>query len=115
VQEAETDALSSYLREWPLRLSSVLAAVEVPRAATRALGDVSTAVTAVLELVNLVELDRRVLESAAALEPVELRTLDAVHLATALSLGDIVGTFLTYDERLRSAAETAGLATLGPA
>jgi predicted nucleic acid-binding protein len=92
----------------------VLAAVEVPRAASRSGGDASTAVADVLEVVNLIALDMRVVEAAAVLVPSALRTLDAIHLASAVSLGADVAGFVTYDERLAKAATSAGLQVLAP-
>jgi predicted nucleic acid-binding protein len=81
----------------------------VPRAASRSGGDAITAVADVLEVVNLIALDMQVVEAAAALVPSALRTLDAIHLASAVSLGADAAGFVTYDERQASAAESAGL------
>ena len=44
-------------------------------------------------------LDDAVLDKAAAIHPAKLRSLDALHLATALSIRDEIGLFVTYDER----------------
>ena len=55
------------------------------------------------------------LQLAADLEPEALRTLDVIHLATALSLGPELGAMFVYDKRLRDAAEAAGLAVEAPA
>jgi len=65
--------------------------------------------------VALVPLDDAVLERAARLAPGALRTLDALHLATALSVADEIGVVLTYDERLTAAARDAGLLVRSPA
>jgi len=54
------------------------------------------------------------LDDATSLEPPRLRSLDAIHLATALSVRDDVGAFLTYDERLAEAAERHGLPVAAP-
>ena len=51
---------------------------------------------------------------AASIEPVELRTLDAIHLASALSLGDDLAAVLTYDRRMADAAESRGLVVVAP-
>ncbi len=48
------------------------------------------------------------------LDPPELRSLDAVHLATALDLGRDLDGFVTYDDRLARAAQDAGIATFAP-
>ncbi|MEO6496939.1 MAG: PIN domain-containing protein [Solirubrobacteraceae bacterium] len=52
---------------------------------------------------------------AAQMEPVELRTLDAVHLASALTLGDDLGAVLTYDRRMAAAAGELDVIVLSPA
>jgi uncharacterized protein len=61
-----------------------------------------------------VPIDDPVLDLAAGLEPPALRSLDAIHLATALSLGDDLGAMYVYDERLRAAAIAAGLRAEAP-
>jgi uncharacterized protein len=68
----------------------------------------------VLTRVALVDVDRGVLSAAAALEPAGLRTLDAIHLATALKLGTDLAVLVTYDRRLRAAAEMASLEVASP-
>lgn len=69
----------------------------------------------VLARLALVELDQDVQRAAATLGPPELRTLDAIHLATALSLGDDLGALCAYDTRLMDAARTAGVHVVAPA
>lgn len=58
--------------------------------------------------VALLPLDNAVLHSATELGPVALRSLDALHLATALSVRDDIGVMLTYDRRLAEAAQDRG-------
>ena len=53
--------------------------------------------------------------SAGVLEPAILRTLDAIHLATALAVGDDLGAIVTYDKRMAAAAGSLGLRTVSPA
>lgn len=55
-----------------------------------------------------------VLERAAALGPAELRSLDALHIASALELGDELDALVAYDVRLREAAEANGIPTVAP-
>jgi hypothetical protein len=55
------------------------------------------------------------LEAAGEQQPPELRSLDAVHLATALRLGEDLGRFVVYDARLAEAARLAGLTVIAPA
>jgi predicted nucleic acid-binding protein len=51
---------------------------------------------------------------AATMEPVELRTLDAIHLSCALALGDELAGVLTYDHRMADAARSRGIAVVAP-
>ena len=62
----------------------------------------------------LLPMDDALLHAAAALEPASLRSLDAIHLATALSIRDRVGVVFCYDERLADAAMSAGLVVARP-
>jgi predicted nucleic acid-binding protein len=117
--EAETEALREQLAVYDSRITSRLATVEVPRALARRGAD-SVAVGAgplrvVLGSLQLVELDGVVAARACELEPATLRSLDAVHLASALAIGDALDALITYDGRLASAARAAGLTVLAPA
>ena len=69
----------------------------------------------VLDSLAFVELNAEVAELAGTLEPSTLRSLDAVHLASALSVSSDVETFVTYDRRLADAAGAAGLNVQAPA
>ncbi len=117
VAEPESTALMDRLREWPGRMSSALALAEVPRALRRAGfgAAVHRRAREVLGRIALVDVDRRVLAAAAALEPSPLRTLDAIHLATALTVREELAAVVTYDRRLRAAAERAHLEVVAPA
>ena len=88
VAEPETPALLEFLAGWPHRVSSTLARVEVLRAVRRAAAGpaVRQRATRVLARVGLIRIDEPVLAGAARVAPPELRTLDAIHLATARSL-----------------------------
>ncbi len=63
---------------------------------------------------DLIRIDNRVLELAGGLLPFELRTLDAIHLATAQRLGVDLGRLCTYDDRMREAAGESGMAVIAP-
>lgn len=67
-----------------------------------------------LRRIDLVTIDDRILDAARTLEPRVLRTLDAIHLATAIAVGDDLETILTYDDRMVEAARLLGLATSSP-
>ena len=116
VTEPESAALRHYLVEHRERVSSALARVEVCRAVRRAGASERTLRRAeqVLSRVGLVAVDEPLLRDAAALSPTGLRSLDAVHLATALSLEGL-DAVVTYDQRLDAAASEAGLAVESPA
>ena len=51
---------------------------------------------------------------AATMEPIELRTLDAIHLAAALALSDDLAAVLTYDHRMADAARARGVEVVAP-
>ncbi len=106
VPEPETGALLSALGQWPDRVSSALARVEVHRALWRAGASraVRARADAVLAGLVLVRIDDLVLSRAASFKDPLLRALDAIHLAAALSLGDDPDAFITYDPRLARAA-----------
>lgn len=114
--EPETGALMDLLSDRPERVTSALARVEVPRAVRRTGGDAPSLRRAEDVLVRLgtIGLDEEVLRAAARLDPGELRSLDAIHLATALSLGEQLGAMVAYDARLAEAARVNGLTVLAP-
>jgi uncharacterized protein len=115
VAEPETPALLDFLAGWPHRVSSALARVEVLRAVRRtgAGSAVQRRAARVLARVALIRVDDPVLATAARLGPHELRTLDAIHLATARSLDDLAG-IVTYDECLGRAATRARMNVWSP-
>lgn len=114
--EPETAALVEALRSDPDIISSALARVEVMRAIMRVGTSPDRAGRAadVFDRIALVPIDAQVLARAAVLEPRDLRSLDAIHLATALLLQNDIDGVLTYDARLAGAAEAAGMAVLAP-
>src|SRR6266542_4537672 len=115
VPEAETKALRELLKSWPERVSSGVARIEVERVARRIGAGAVRRARSVLSRIALVDLDEPVVRVAAALEPAELRSLDAIHLATAISLGGDLGAFCAYDVRLGDAAVSKTIEVLAPA
>ncbi len=115
-EEPESLALGTFLSRRPVRISSALTRVEVTRVVGRsALGAAGRRrAQEALARVALVRLDDGILEAAGELSPAGLRTLDALHLATALSLGEDLEGFVTYDRRLAHAAAAAGLEVVTP-
>lgn len=111
--EPETPDLVQAVRVDPEVVSSALAWTEVVRAIRRAGARVSRA-EEILEGIALIPIDEGILRGAAELSPRALRALDAIHLATAVSLGSDVAALVTYDARLASAASAAGLEVRAP-
>jgi predicted nucleic acid-binding protein len=114
VDEAETTALRTYLRRRRQRVSSALARTEVIRALTPLGVDRVRRGREVLATISLIRVSDRVLDAAGAILPAELRSLDAIHLATAQQLAGEVASFVTYDERLASAAAAHGFRVAQP-
>jgi predicted nucleic acid-binding protein len=116
-REAESDALADWLatRTGTPWVTSTLAEVELGRALRRTEPDLISAIPALLARLYLCEIDATVRATAAALSEPTLRTLDAIHLATALVvLGDDLTAFVTYDQRLLSSAQNRALPTVTP-
>ncbi|MDV8022013.1 type II toxin-antitoxin system VapC family toxin [Rhodococcus sp. IEGM 1330] len=114
--EAESDVLQTWLTEragvpW---VSSELAKIEVVRATRRyAPGSVPTA-RAVVAQMNLVPIDSSATDLAADVGDPMLRTLDAIHLASALSVRDHLTAFVAYGVRLAAAAQAHALTVHAP-
>jgi predicted nucleic acid-binding protein len=114
--EPESPALRDELRGADTELiSSILLSVEGRRAARRYGKLASIRASAALTTVTMLALDEPIIEIAADLEPPELRSLDALHLATILSVGEDVERVYCYDSRLTSAARTLGIEVAEPA
>ena len=112
-REPGTPELVEAVRADPAVVSSALAWTEVIRTVRRARGRVAGA-RDVLEGIALVPIDDGILRGAADLAPVALRTLDAIHVATALSLRGDLASLVTYDDRLAAAAAAAGIRVVAP-
>jgi predicted nucleic acid-binding protein len=114
-REPETSALENDLLERDGLVASRLAVLECRRSARRvARAPVLQRVNEVLEALYLVDLTPAILEQAATLEPAGLRSLDAIHLATALSIDEPSLDMITYDARLADASRAAGLTVIQP-
>ncbi len=115
--EPESASLESMLAVAEWTVTSIVADVEVHRAVVRAGGDAALhrQAAAVLESVDLVALGPAVIVAARTLESRSLRALDAIHLASALELGDELEEFVVYDRRLADAARALGLTVIVPA
>lgn len=113
-RETESAALDRVARGLASRASSELAVVEVKRRARQFGAAAEASARVVLGRTELRPVDRDTLNRAAELDPLGLRSLDAIHLATALSLEGL-DVFISYDQRLNEAAVAAGLNVESPA
>jgi uncharacterized protein len=114
VPEPESERLRSELASWSRHASSALARTEVVRAAVRVDPAARERARRIVQAVSLIAVTDEILDRAAELEPPTLRSLDAVHLASALSLDGVLGPVVTYDARLAEAASAVGLDVLAP-
>lgn len=114
VEEPESAALRQHLRRRRPLVSSALARTEVLRALLLEGDAALVRGKAVLDRVDLIRINDRILNAAATLLPAEVLSLDAIHLATALQLGTDLGRVMTYDERMLDAAKQLGIRTTAP-
>lgn len=110
----ESPILRAYLRRHRPYVSSALALTEVTRALLPFGPEAVRRGRQALSGLQLVRLDDRVLTLAGELLPPSLRSLDAIHLATARLLGDSLGRIVTYDLRMQTAAKTLKLRISAP-
>jgi uncharacterized protein len=118
VDEDESAALQAYLDATRAALaSSVVAEIELVRTVRRVHGMSSPEEERARSLVYrlaLIELDDVVVDQSIGAEPSTLTSLDAIHLASALSVAGDLSAFVAYDRRLLAAAEAAGLSLETP-
>jgi uncharacterized protein len=119
-QESHSVDLVAWLdghRDVPL-VSSALVEVEVPRALRRSAPQALVGVPAAVGRLFRLEIDATIRATAAAFAEPTLRSLDAIHLATAQVLANEAGAtltaFVTYDQRLLASARAAGLPIASP-
>lgn len=115
IDEPQSAALRRYLRRRGPLLSSALARAEVLRSLLDEGEPGLARGRVVLGRINLIRVNDRVLNAAGTLLPAELRSLDAIHLATALLLEDDIGLIVTYDDHMAGAAADLGLRAASPA
>jgi predicted nucleic acid-binding protein len=115
VAEPESKALRQYLRRNRPHVTSALARTEVARALLPLGADAVDRGTGVLQRFELIRISDRVLRRAGALEPITLRSLDAIHLATAQLLQPGLRSIVTYDERMADAARAMKIQVRAPA
>jgi len=114
IREAGTHALRGFVAgQYPV--SSRLLRTEVVRAVRRVAPGLSLRTQDIIARIDLINPEPSTWELAGTLDPPELRSLDALHLATALELGDEIDALVTYDRRLADAARAHGLRVESPA
>jgi predicted nucleic acid-binding protein len=114
VEEPESAALRRRLRRRRPLVTSAIARTEVLRALLPAGRQAVAMGHEVLARLDFVRVNDRVLSAAGALLPVELRSLDAIHLATAAELGVDLAALVTYDERMAGVARRLGHRVIAP-
>ena len=108
-EPGSAELLAWIRREDPDFVSSELMRAEVLRACRRYSPDAIAAARDMLDAVTLIAIGREIVASATFLDPADMRTLDALHIATALSLGDDLAGVLTYDDRFADGCRAYGL------
>jgi predicted nucleic acid-binding protein len=115
--EPESQALRDWLDEraetgW---ISSALVEIEAFRALARHAPAAVVRLHPVLDQIELIDLSPRIRILAQTVQPAAVRSLDAIHLGTALHTRSVLTSFVTYDKRLLDAASAAGLPAVAPA
>ena len=113
--ERESDALIAWLLARRPLATTVIARVEVARALLRMRLGPAAREHALISAIDEIPLSLAVVERAATLMPAEVRSLDAIHLASAIEVGSDLEAFVTYDRRMADAARGLGLPVVSPA
>lgn len=115
IAEVESNALVRWLRPDASLVSSALLRTELLLAVRREDPDRVEHARAALKRFDLHAIDANVLETAGLAVPAHIRSLDAIHLATALRLADELEAIVTYDRRMIEGARALGLPVASPA
>ena len=115
VAEKESPALRRYLRRRAPVVVSALARTEVARALLPLGPAAVQRGHEVLSRIELIRVSDRILLDAGTLLPAQLRSLDAIHIATMRQLGGSLRRVVTYDSRMTAAASAMGMTTVAPA
>ncbi len=114
VREPESAGLRRYLRRRRPLISSALARTEVARALLSLGPEAVARGQEVLARFDLARVNDRVLTAAGSMLPANIRSLDAIHLATAQQFGADLARIVTYDERMSRAAQALGIVVAAP-
>ncbi len=113
VEEPESGAMNRWFVESIRVVTSRIGVVETLRATSRRAHD-PVHRDVVVRDIGVIEVDAAIARVAAALAPAVLRTLDAIHIASAMSLASELDAFVTYDDRMADAARSLGLPVVRP-
>ncbi len=115
LSEPDAEMIRDTLASYDTWCSSALLAVELRRLARRE--SLEPVADRLLDNVRLTDLDRATLDRAAQLDPVEVATLDAIHLDAAIGLAGrgVINAVLTYDRQLQTGCSHHGLPVEAPA
>jgi predicted nucleic acid-binding protein len=110
---------SAAMRDWAAEriggvFTSMLARVELERAVALRAPDAVASARALLDSLFVLRFDRAIIDHAARIDPPALRSLDALHLASALSLDEDLHGMVTYDRHLADAARANGVQVAAP-
>lgn len=121
VREAESEAIEAELLRWSKLATSLVTNVELPRAISRAreerpnsVVDGSLVLRGILASATTIPLDEQIVGKARDVRPSSVGTLDAIHVASALSLGDDLVAVATYDGRMQEALSLVNVEVLAP-
>jgi uncharacterized protein len=114
VPEPESEALRAEIARWERHVSSALVRTELVRACARIGVAARRVAERVVASLDLLAIDDAILDAAGRLRPLQLRTLDAVHVASAQTVGSALGAVVAYDTRLIEGAKAAKLTTIVP-
>lgn len=114
-KEEESDSLQAWMQQSELlMITSDLARGDLLRAVRRTEITMMGRAFDVLNTLDFLTISETTFGIAASLNPVELRTLDALHLSSAIELGESLQAFVAYDKRLLEAVNSVGLRTIVP-
>ena len=114
VEEPESGPLRRFLAGDPDQVASAIAEVEVVRAVRRVAPELTENAGEVVAQISVIEVGASIRLRASLLEAATVRSLDALHLATAIEIGDALDAVITYDARMAAAAHSLGLAVTAP-
>jgi uncharacterized protein len=121
VREAESAVIEQELVLWPNLATSIVTEVELPRAVARAREDRPDAVIdgslilqGVVASAAIIELNEEIVAAARSVGPVHVGALDAIHIASALSLDKDLAGVATYDGRMADALTRVGVNVIAP-